>query len=154
MIKHGRTGTKEHIAWVNMRARCTNPNRKQWPQYGGRGIVVHPEFDTFEKFFKYIGKCPNPSMSLDRIDVNGDYEPGNIRWATPRTQKLNRTDTRHITFEGDTRTLKEWSEFAGISLATLWKRLNDGWDFSAAIHTPKLSHKEGGIRGANSRWGK
>lgn len=74
-----------------MKTRCKYPNRKDYKWYGGRGITVCAEWiDNFAAFFACVGKRPSPSHSIDRIDVNGNYEPGNVRWATPTEQVRNR----------------------------------------------------------------
>jgi hypothetical protein len=88
---HGMNATKEYEAWRSMRQRCTNPNVKQWKDYGGRGITVCKEWlESFTTFFKYIGKCPK-GKSIDRYPNNdGNYEPGNVRWATQQEQADNR----------------------------------------------------------------
>ena len=91
---HGMTGTKEHNAWTMMLMRCNNPNNEMYPSYGGRGITVHSEWeDNFVSFFDYIGLSPTPEHSLDRIDVNGNYEPGNVRWSTQDIQSMNKRNT-------------------------------------------------------------
>lgn len=84
--------TSEYWAWVSMRQRCNNKNLPTYKLYGGRGIKICKEWDTFEGFFKDMGKKPGAKYSLDRIDVNGDYEPSNCRWATKLQQVLNRRD--------------------------------------------------------------
>src|ERR1700676_5327856 len=94
MIRHGdsRRGkvTKEYTAWVHMLGRCYNPNTKDWPDYGGRGITVCPEWRLdYCAFILDMGRCP-AGKSLDREDVNGNYEPSNCRWATAREQGLNK----------------------------------------------------------------
>ena len=75
-----------------MKGRCLNPKSTGYKYYGGRGISVWPEWvDSFEAFFTHIGEKPTPEHSLDRIDVNGNYEPGNVRWATTFEQAVNKT---------------------------------------------------------------
>lgn len=92
---HGMSYTSEHRSWCHMKERCLNPNCKDWPDYGGRGITICDEWrDSFEAFFAYIGPKPDPSYSIDRIDVNGNYEPGNVRWADKWTQARNRRNSR------------------------------------------------------------
>lgn len=87
---HGMSYTAEHRAWCHMKERCGNPNSRDWPDYGGRGIRVCDEWlHSFEAFFAHIGPKPDPSFSIDRIEVNGNYEPGNVRWADPLTQRHN-----------------------------------------------------------------
>lgn len=88
---HGMSRTPENNAWRAAKYRCTNPNAKHYADYGGRGISMCDEWTTsFEAFFDHIGPRPSSQHSLDRIDVNGDYEPGNVRWATAHEQNLNR----------------------------------------------------------------
>lgn len=98
-IKHGdaRKGaaTKEYKVWGNMIARCENPNVDRYPIYGGRGIKVCDEWrESFEAFLHDMGRKPSPEHSIDRIDVNGNYEPGNCRWATAEVQANNKRNSR------------------------------------------------------------
>lgn len=81
--------TPEYNAWVNMRQRCRNPKQKWYHKYGGRGITICEEWETFDNFIKDMGKRPTPKHSIDRIDNDGNYEPKNCRWATQHQQVLN-----------------------------------------------------------------
>lgn len=94
-VKHGEAGptrlTREYKTWVNMIGRCENPKVERYPSYGGRGIKVCSGWrHSFETFLRDMGRKPTPKHSIDRIDVNGNYEPGNCRWATNSEQQLNK----------------------------------------------------------------
>ncbi len=85
--------TKEYRAWQNMKQRCYNPNHKAFPNYGARGIVVCKRWlgpHCFETFLADVGRAPSPELSIDRINVNGNYTPSNVRWADATTQANNR----------------------------------------------------------------
>lgn len=93
-IKHGRAGTKEYYTWLNMISRCYNSNSAKYKNWGGRGITVCNEWrESFESFYNYISKLPHfgeSGRTLDRINNEGNYEPGNVRWATIHEQNMNR----------------------------------------------------------------
>lgn len=104
-------GTPEYRAWQNMKARCYNKKRHQYYLWGGRGIKVCDEWlNDFTAFYKHIGKRPSPKHSLDRIDNNKDYEPGNVRWETANNQNANRRRSINESgYVGVYRNYKKWN---------------------------------------------
>lgn len=109
--------------WANMMARCCNQNRSDYAHYGARGITVCDRWRDFELFYADAGDPPK-GLSLDRIDVNGNYEPGNVRWATQIQQMNNTRYTKRHDFMGELLTVREASEKYGISYRTLKSRIN------------------------------
>ncbi len=86
---------EEYPIWAAIKDRCLNPNNQSYKYYGGRGIKIFIDWEnSFESFFNYIGKRPSPKHSIDRIDVNGNYEPGNVRWATIKQQANNKRNSK------------------------------------------------------------
>lgn len=116
--RHGMSRTRTWRTWECMRARCSNPNARAYEQYGGRGITVCSRWQIFENFYADMGERPD-GMTLDRVDVNGNYEPGNCRWATSKEQARNRRNNRK--FNG--KTAAEIAEKAGANYVTTRKRL-------------------------------
>lgn len=104
--------------WRSMRERCRNPKAKQFSDYGGRGVTVCERWNSFEKFASDVGPRP-PGKTLDRINVNGNYEPSNCRWATHIEQQRNRRNNRRHRFFGEMLLLPEISERTGINIRTL-----------------------------------
>lgn len=117
--------------------RCTNPNATNWHNYGGRGIQVCDEWmKSFETFYAHIGPKTTPRHSVDRFpNQNGNYEPGNVRWATPREQANNMRANRLVTVEGVTHTIADWSRINGVPVTAIYGRLNNGWPEAEAIST-------------------
>jgi hypothetical protein len=118
-----------------MRARALNPNAKGYHNYGGRGITVCERWVVFTNFLADMGERPS-GTSLDRIDNNKGYEPGNCRWATPKEQNRGRRVTRLIEYQGRTQCLKDWAEEFGISETGLTARLARGLSVEEALTKP------------------
>lgn len=134
--KHGWHGTSEYRAWTSMINRCVNPRNKSFPAYGGRGITVCERWlHSFLNFLADMGPCP-AGFSLDRIDNDGAYEPGNCRWTTRLVQSNNRRNNRHITFNGKTLTVAQWEREQRYPRTTIKNRLHHGWSIERAITTP------------------
>lgn len=126
---HGLSRTTEHRAWCGIIQRCTNENNPAFHDYGGRGIKICKRWrESFVDFLADVGKRPSKNHSLDRIDFNSHYEPGNVRWATRAVQNLNRRNNTRIAAFGRTQTLKEWAEETGIPMGVLVARRANKWD--------------------------
>lgn len=136
-VTHGMTGTPTYRTWNHMLDRCRNPKCGDWPDYGGRGIKVCPEWEaSFEAFHKDMGDKPE-GMTLDRIDVDGDYTPGNCRWATDKEQARNTRTNVLVEYRGETHPISEWAEIIGMEYRTLYTRIVKlGWDVERAIEEP------------------
>jgi hypothetical protein len=116
--------------------RCTDPQDKDYPTYGGRGISVCERWlSSVEAFLEDMGPRP-PGMSLDRIDNNGNYEPGNCRWATSAEQARNTRSTKWLEHAGQVLPVVAWAEITGLPVDTLYGRLKRGWDAGRALTTP------------------
>ncbi len=135
MTTHGKAGTKEHAAWSHMIQRCCNPDNPGYPEYGARGIRVCNRWrESFEAFLADVGIAPSRRHSLDRFpDQEGNYEPGNVRWATPSEQNRNRRSNRFLTFRGLTLCQADWAKLIGVSPATITHRLRAGWPLERAL---------------------
>ncbi|TAM23394.1 MAG: hypothetical protein EPN60_15100 [Nevskiaceae bacterium] len=121
--------------WHSMRARCTNPSRPHYARYGGRGIKVCARWGSFANFIADMGERPS-GATLDRIDNDGHYEPGNCRWATRKDNCRNRANNRLLTFNGETKASVEWAEITGIGEFVLSQRLARGWSVERALTQP------------------
>lgn len=122
---HGMTNTRIYSIWSNMKARCNNPKCYEYHAYGGKGIRVCNEWLRFEEFYAWASTHGYADgLTIDRIDVNGNYCPNNCRWTSQSEQALNRTDNHLVTAFGKTQTIKEWSLESGINYDTIERRIN------------------------------
>ncbi len=136
-VTHGKTGTREHHIWLQIRYRCNNKDNSGYADYGGRGIKVCERWNDFENFLADMGKKPSAKHSIDRIDNDGDYCPENCRWATMKEQGNNRRSNCPLTYNGETKTAKQWAEAIGMDHTTLWSRIfKQGWSVEKALTTP------------------
>ena len=137
-----KTKPPEWRTWETMIKRCYSPVTNDYELYGGAGITVCVEWrHNFEAFFAYIGPKPTPKHSIDRINSKGNYEPGNVRWATALEQNANRSNSRRLTVNGETATLQEWSLRTGLPYQCIYGRLKRGWSPEKAI-SPRSSDRE------------
>lgn len=136
---HGLRNHRLYRIWNSMKQRCNNPNIHSYKHYGGRNIKVYEEwFNDFQSFYNWsMANGYQDGLTLDRIDVNGNYEPNNCRWTTYKKQNNNRRNNTLITFNGETHTLAEWREIKGLSQSTLFHRIERGWDIEKMLTTPQ-----------------
>jgi hypothetical protein len=118
-----------------MKRRCRNYGDASYVNYGGRGILVCDRWaDDFEAFLADMGHRPSPEHSLDRINNDGNYEPGNCRWATQKDQSNNQRRNRMVEFRGRRMTLQQACEEAGIPHRRVRRRLGEGWNIQSALN--------------------
>lgn len=127
--------TTEYGSWSDMRTRCYNPNNKNYPNYGGRGITICDQWRySFETFLADMGLKPSKKHTLDRIKVNGNYEPSNCRWATRKEQNRNTRANHYITYNGKTQCIADWAEEFGMKDTKLYQNLAKcNFDMIAAL---------------------
>lgn len=140
LTKHGESNkSKEYRSWMHMRQRCYNANVKGYDMYGGRGIKMCDRwFLSYENFLADMGRAPSPSHSIDRYpDNNGNYQPGNCRWATKKEQSNNRRYNVMITINGITKNATEWSNEVNLRADVILKRKRAGWSDHDALFKPR-----------------
>jgi len=132
--KHGksRSNSKTYSSWKGLIQRCLNKNNKRYMDYGGRGIKVCDEWKTFNGFYLDMGDRPN-GKTIERVDNNGNYEPNNCSWATPKEQSRNNRSNRIIEHNGASMCISQWAEELGIKKGTLLARINRGWSTERAL---------------------
>lgn len=134
---HGMHKSPEYTAWAAMKSRCTNPKTVGYHNYGGRGISVCERWlNSFEAFISDMGKRPSSKHSIDRIDNDGNYEPGNCRWTVMIVQRNNTRLNVRVEFRGENLTLSEWGRRFGVSSTMIARRIRNGWPIEQAMITP------------------
>lgn len=137
---HGqsRPRTPEYTTWGMMKSRCLNPKNKRYNRYGGRGITICARWlESFQNFYDDMGARP-AGTSLERRDNDGNYEPLNCYWATPKEQQNNTCFNVRITHNGETKTVSQWAQQAGIPEHTFRYRLIRGWSIDEALSLKDL----------------
>lgn len=122
----GRSQTGAYASWKNMWARVRATSGVRWRNYGSRGITACERWLSFENFFADMGSRP-AGASIDRIDNDGNYEPGNCRWATSKQQARNQRVNRLLSFDGEALHITDWSQRTGIPASTISRRMGRGW---------------------------
>lgn len=139
--KHNGSFTKEYKCWSAIKGRCLNPDNEWYHIYGGRGIKICDRWigeHGFENFLADMGESPTPKHSLDRIDVNGNYEPSNCRWATWEEQANNKRNNIYIEHNGTTHTLCEWCKIFNVDTKRARKRYHRGLSFEKIFQKESL----------------
>lgn len=134
----GRHSTPTYQSYAMMFVRCTRSTHQSFPYYGGRGITVCERWQSFETFLLDMGQRP-PGSTLDRINCDGNYEPGNCRWASHAEQTNNRRSCVVFEMNGETRNLKQWCVLLGLPYKKVWRWLKEG------KHLPQIITKAYGI---------
>jgi len=142
-IKHGLCKGKEkggrlYNTWASMRARCSNPNSAQWKNYGSRGIKVCAEWNDYSVFREWAlshGYADN--LTIDRIDVNGDYCPENCRFVDAKAQSNNKRCNHCVEYKGNIYTLSQLADYIGLPYSTVLSRVNHGWSIERVVSQPK-----------------
>lgn len=124
---HGMRYSRLYNIWTQMNQRCVNQNLEHYSNYGGRGISVCDEWKEFEVFVEWAKRNGyKDGLTIDRIDVDGNYEPGNCKWSTDVEQQRNKRNSRYVTINGETKTVAEWAEISEVPYKTLQRRIYKG----------------------------
>lgn len=135
--------TPEYRAWRGMNRRCYEETNEHWERYGGRGITVCESWrSSFPNFLAYVGRRPTPSHTIDRFpNQDGNYEPGNVRWASPIEQARNRSTNKLYSHGDRTMCIAEWASVVGLPRKALEARLRGGMDIGVALFKPLRATK-------------
>ncbi len=137
--KDGRSKTTEYHIFNGMKARCFNTRSPAYHNYGGRGIIICPQWlgpNGFQQFLDDMGHRPSKKHTIERINNDGSYTPQNCVWTTRNDQSNNRRSNHRLTHEGHTLTVMQWSRISGIHEANIRRRLVLGWSIARAIWEP------------------
>ena len=154
-IKHGATDSAEYRIWTGMLTRCYNKSSRAYKDYGGRGIQVCDQWRaSFAQFFSDMGRRPSPKHSIDRKDNNGNYEPGNCRWATAHEQAQNKRNSIQVEINGCQASLADCAKVSGYTRAAIYQRHKRGITGEALLKTSVTTITHNGITDSISGWSK
>jgi hypothetical protein len=131
--------SSEYKIWISMNQRCSNQKTKQYKDYGGRGIRVHPDWTGpggFAKWFEHVGARPSSQHTIGRIDNDKNYEPGNVRWETRHEQMANFRRNHNVTIGGVTLHITEWARRIGVTAPAFAARIKRGWPEERLLEPP------------------
>lgn len=124
-----------YVSWLSMKMR-TSPKHPNARYYYDKGVRVYEPWRNYDRFIADVGSPPSTESTIERIDVDGNYEPGNVKWVTMREQNRNRTSNKFITYNGETLCYEEWGERLGGSPGLVYNRLRMGWTEEDAVSKP------------------
>lgn len=136
LISHNMVDSPEYASWESMIQRCTNPNRKEYKNYGGRGITVCEDWLSFENFYRDMGERPGKKYSIDRKDNEKGYSKENCKWSSRQEQERNKRNSVFVEYEGETMILADVAKLNGIHAITLRNRMKTGMTLEEAINKP------------------
>lgn len=140
--KHCLSNSRIYNIWSFMKNRCFNKRSSRYKDWGGRGITIYKEWLDFNCFYDWaIVNGYSDNLTIDRIDVNGNYEPNNCRWVTPKEQARNTRKNKFFSYNGETHCISEWCEILNINYHTFFSRFLRGWDIDKIINTPVRTKK-------------
>jgi hypothetical protein len=135
--RYGLSNTRVYRAWTQMHTRCKSEKSISYPRYGGRGVRVCDRWISFDAFIEDMGFPPTEKHQLDRIAVDGNYEPSNCRWVTHKENSRNKSNNTMLSFGGKTKCVSEWAEELGMKSQTLSRRIHTSkWSIEKALTTP------------------
>lgn len=144
-IKHGKADHPLYMVWKSMMRRCYVSSAFNYHLYGGRGIRVCERWHDVRNFCDDLEGLYSPELSIDRIDNDGDYMPGNVRFVGMKVQGSNRRNNHKLLVLGEDMTLTQASERFGVNITTIWRRLDQGWDEELAATAPAREYRMGTI---------
>lgn len=148
VVTHGETKTRLYRIWRNMKWRCNNPKCDKYERYGGRGIKLCAEWNnSYEQFRDWsLVNGYSDSLTIDRIDNDGNYEPSNCRWADYQTQENNSRNCHYLEYAGMRKSISDWAREVGLPMATLNRRINQGHSVEVSLFAPLRSIHERSTR--------
>ena len=140
-LKHGMCYTRIYHIWAGMKQRCFDEKCKAYKNYGGRGITVCNRWLTFDYFLKDMVHSYSRDLTIERINVNGNYEPSNCKWVSKTDQSNNRRSNVNVTYNGKTQNLMLWSKELKLSVTTLYQRVKRGWNVEDLFNPNKFGNQ-------------